>query len=439
MMVFRHHTWYFLLLSLCVLQGCFSGSQNSSAEHGGAKGPPPLPVKTLMVTPQDVPVSFEFAGQTAGSREVEVRARVGGILLRRLYEEGTLVREGQPLFQIDPVPLQLVHEQARASVKMAQAKLSQAQIEHRRAEILYADQALSQKERDDTRAVLEVAQAELVMAQARLKDAAIQVSYSRVIAPVTGIASQEEQSEGSLIAPNGPSSLLTKITQFHPLYVKFNMSDSETQQFQKWQSEGKLIMPKGLAVRMQLGDGSFFPQPGRLNFMGDRVDSTTASIRSRAVFPNPRRQIMPGQFVRVHLEGAIRPQVLMVPSKAVVSSQEGKTVWVFNPQHQKAESRPVKLAQDIGGQIIVEEGLHPGDRVIVDNLIKLRPNAPVMDAGSPQSSPVIAGEEGKMMEGRAHSANTAGSVSASEVNKPESSDVSKKAEPTEKNSLKNLE
>jgi membrane fusion protein (multidrug efflux system) len=375
----------FLAVSSFLVHGCLS-KEDSSNNKGGLM--PPMPVTMATTSLQDVPVSFEFAGQSSGSREVEVRAKVGGILLKRLYQEGSFVQAGHPLFQIDPVPLQLTHEQAQASLGISQAKLAQAELEYKRANALFADHAISQKERDDAHAAFNMAKADAAMNRAKLKEAMVHLNDTRVTAPISGVANQESLSEGSLVIPNNPSSVLTKITQFHPIYIHFNMSDTDAQEFRKLQANGKLSVTEGFKVRMKLSDGTILPQIGNLNFMDGQVDDQTATIRSRAVFPNANRQVMPGQFVRVLLDGATRHEVITVPRIAVFNAQQGKMVWVYNPSKKQAEARPVVISQQVGEHdVIVENGLQPNEKVIVDNLMKLRPGAPVIDIKDMKSMP----------------------------------------------------
>jgi len=339
---------------------------------------PPVPVSVVAVQPQNVPVSYEFVGQANGYRQVQVRARVGGILLKRVYTEGRPVKEGDLLFQIDPAPYQAAYDNAKASLGVEEAKLVNAKQNYDRVLPLFKENAVSQKDRDDAVASYQSALASVAAARATLQNAKINLGYTRVTAPITGMTSKEAVSEGSLISASNDASLLTTISQLDPIYVNFSVSDNDMLHLRKLEQSGKLklVEPKKLGVSLKLSDGSEYSQTGSLNFTDNIIDPTTGTVSSRALFPNAKGQILPGQFVRVVLNGVTRTNALVVPQKAVFSSQQGKMVWVAGPDG-KAKPTPIETADEVGHNVIVDKGLKPGDHVVIDNLIKLRPNAMV--------------------------------------------------------------
>jgi membrane fusion protein (multidrug efflux system) len=359
----------------------------------GMPAMPPPEVTVVTVKPADVPLPLEYVGQTAGSREVEVRARVSGILLKRLYAEGRPVKAGDALYQIDPEQAKAALDQARGALEVEQAKLIRAKQDQARILPLFAENAVSQKDRDEAVANFESAQASAAAARARVREAQINMDYTRVTAPISGMTSKEVRSEGSLVSPSGDASLLTKISQLDPMYVNFSMSDNELLRLRTWQAQGRFEPPEGerYTVEVKLSDGSMFPTVGRLNFTDNLIDPSTGAIRSRAEFANPDGVLLPGQFVRVYLKGGKLKNAMLIPQRAVLSTQQGKLVFVANAQN-KAEPRPVELGDEVKNEVIVVRGLQAGDRVIVDGNIKARPGAPVKvvdptAAGKPAAAP----------------------------------------------------
>ncbi|WP_434777214.1 efflux RND transporter periplasmic adaptor subunit [Neisseria sp. Ec49-e6-T10] len=349
----------------------------TSCKEGATQQPQALPVTLLQIKPENIPVSFEYVGQTAGYKEVEVRARVGGILQKRYYDEGQPVQAGAVLFQIDPAPYQAVVDQARAALALSQANLVQATQDFNRIAPLAKENAVSKKNLDDAAAAMQSAKANVAASKASLDQAQINLGYTKVTAPISGVTSKESVSEGSLIATSAEASLLTKISQLEPMYVNFSMSESESTKIKQMLAAKTLKMGKDqntFEVALRLGDGTIYSEKGQVDFTDSMVDPSTGSIKMRAIFNNPSKDLLPGQFVRVILEGAERPNVIAIPQSAVLSSQQGKTVWVQGKDN-KAEIRPVTLGQESGNNVIVESGLTAGDKVVIDNLVKVRPGA----------------------------------------------------------------
>lgn len=375
--------------------------------HGGFGGFPPAPVTLLQVKAETVPVRFEYVGQTAGSKEAEVRARVQGILERRTYAEGGVVKAGQTMFVIDPKPYAAQAEQAEAALAQAQAQLAQARRLVERLKPLVGDKAVSQREYDDAVSAEETAAAGVKLAQARLTEARLNLSYTTVTAPVSGFASRAQKSEGSLVSP-GADSLLTTVSQIDPLYVNFSMSENEKLRVDRLVAEGRLVLPDpkrgALEVTLRLADGSVFPRKGKLSFIDPRINPATGSFDARAEVANPDGALHPGQFVRVQLNGAARPNAIVVPQRAVMDGPQGKFVYVAakSPEGKDiALPRPVTVGDwveiDGANQWIVESGLQPGDQVVVEGMAKIFPiptGAPIA-VGAPPGADAAQGGAGQ--------------------------------------------
>ncbi len=361
------------LLAL-VLAAC--SQSNGSEKKGGhpGMGMPPPEVSVVAVAPQSLPLSFEYVGQTAGSREVEVRARVAGIVLKRNFEEGKPVKQGQSLYSIDPAPFEAAAARAEADVVAAQARLEQARRNAARMKPLYAEKAVSQKEHDDAVSAEEISAADVKAARARLTEAKLNLGYTKVEAPVSGVASRSLRSEGSLVG--GPETLLTTVMQVDPIWVNFGIPDNEQAQLARDVQAGRVNIPKNFEVDLRLADGSIYGATGKLNFSDVRVSPTTGTREARAELPNPKGVLRPGEFVRVILRGATRPNALTVPQRAVLEGPQGKFVYVVNEKSQ-AEPRPVEVGDWAGDSWVINNGIKPGDRVIVEGLMRLGPGAPV--------------------------------------------------------------
>lgn len=347
-----------LISSLAVLAAGCSHSDAQVGAVGAAKGAamPAMPVTVIDAQPTQVPLTVEAVGQTEGAREVEVRAQVGGILQKRLYEEGAPVKAGQVLFQIDRTPFEIALADARA-------KADQAAREATRLKGLLAQQAVSQKEYDD-------AQSNRAVTQAALQQAELNLSYTSVTSPVAGSSGRAVKSEGNLISTS--DSLLTTVVQLNPIWVRFALSDGDLAQL----PGGRLTPGSVRGVEITLPDGSVYPAKGRLNFAGSQIDPRLGTLQLRAEFANAEGRVLPGQFVRTRLTVGQRDGVFLVPQPAVIQSDQGRMVFVANAEN-KVEPRPVKVGEWQGKDWVILDGLKAGDRVIVDNLLKLRPGAPV--------------------------------------------------------------
>jgi membrane fusion protein (multidrug efflux system) len=347
---------------------------------GQQHGMPPAQVSVMTVEPKTLPAAFEYTGQTLGSREVEVRARVTGILQKRNFTEGGPVKQGQSLFTIDPAPFIAAAARADADVAGATARLEQARKNAGRMKPLFADNAVSQKEFDDASSAEAVADADLKAARARLTEANLNLLYTKVESPISGVAGRAQRSEGSLVS--GPDVLLTSVTQIDPIWVSFGISDNDQQRINAEREAGRLLAPKdgNFEVTLKMADGTVYTQQGKLNFSDVRVSSATGTSETRAELPNPKGVLRPGQFVRVTLKGATRPNAITVPQRSVLEGPQGKFVYIVNAES-KAEPRPVQVGEWLGDDWIITSGLKPGDKVIVDGTARIfAPMSPVVVA-----------------------------------------------------------
>jgi len=372
-----------LLLILCgllaVLAGC---GRQADAQQGGGHGPggpgggapPAMPVAVVTARFSNVPVVIESVGRAEGSKEVEVRARVTGLIEQQRYHEGDRVKANAPLFVIEQAPFEIALAQARATLLQESARLEQARREAKRLGPLIEQHAVSQKDFDDAASGQRVAEASVAQAQAQLRQAELNLSYTRVVSPITGITGRAEKSQGSLVSPS--DGLLTRVTQTDPIWVRFSFSESELAQL-RGGSAG--------AVKLLSADGTPLGGAGKLNFAGSTVDAQLGTVQLRAEFANPDLLVLPGQFVRAQVHAG-EERAVVVPQAAVFNGERGKAVWTVKDG--KALPAPVDVGAWVGDSWAVRKGLNEGDAVIVDNLLKLRPGAPV--APHPASAPASA-------------------------------------------------
>ena len=359
-----------LLTGLALLAGCSPAPQEGAGAPGA--GMPALPVTVIEVQPTRVPIAVEVVAQTEGARETEVRARVGGVLVKRLYQEGETVREGQPLFQIDRAPFEIALAQARAALVGARALADQAVREAGRLKGLHEKLAISRKEYDDAVSAEAIAQAAVQAAEANLRQAELNLSWATVTAPVAGQSGRALKSEGNLVV-QGSDNLLTAIHQANPLWVRFSLAESDTARL-----PGGRLNPRTVnGVELVLPDGSVYPRQGRLNFQASQIDPALGTQQFRAEFDNRDGALLPGQFVRVRLLTGVRDGVFLVPQAAVIQTEQTRLVMLAGPDN-KVQPRPVQAGDWYGKDWVILGGLRAGDKVIVDNLMKLRPGAPVL-------------------------------------------------------------
>jgi membrane fusion protein (multidrug efflux system) len=349
------------LITVVTLQAC------SRADQTPAAAPPPE-VAIATVAKGAVPLDLSYTGQTVGSREVEVRARVTGIVLKRSYREGAVVRQGEVLFQIDPAPFEASVAQSKAALAVAKANAAQARRDHDRVLPLFQQGLVSVKDRDDAVSKLEVAEANAQSAAAALRTAELQLGYTSVRAPISGVASRESRSEGSLVSADTDSALLTRIVQIEPLYVDFSVPSNEATLLRARMASGK----QNVKVKVTNDEG--VNDTAVLTFIDNAVDIASGTVQMRAVLANAQRGTWPGQFVRAEVEDMTVPDAIAIPRRAVLSSTQGYMVWSLDDKN-SAQPRPVKLGRNLGNNVLITEGLTGGERIIVDGLFKVTPGA----------------------------------------------------------------
>ncbi len=370
-----------------VLQGC--NQEQQSAGHGAMH---PASVSIMIAKPEDVPFKIELPATLAGSKEVEVRARVKGVLESRNFEEGQRVSKGQSLFTIDLAPYQLAAERAKSQLESAKATLQQTEREVKRLKQLRADNSVSQRDYDNALLAHKVAINDAEKAAVELKQAELDLDYAHVKSPVNGIMGREFVSEGTFVP--GAELLLSQITQLDPVRLRFGLSEREQLAMRRDQANGTLTLPKdGLwTTSIRLQDGSLYGHSGQVNFSDVRVNSTTGTSELQAIVPNPDFQLRPGQFVRVTLEGAVRKNAFVVPQRAVLDNGTGKFVYVAAENEKGvlvARPAPVEAGEwfkktengQSGNYWVIRSGLKQGDKVIVDGMARIFfPGMPVAPA-----------------------------------------------------------
>ena len=353
------------ILLAFIIAGCDKKSETAATPPAM----PPMSVSVITAQAVSMPMSVEAVAQTEGASEVEVRPRVGGIILKKMFEEGTPVKEGQTLFLIDPAPFQIALSLAKAQVAEQQARNTQTSRESSRLKELLATQSISQREYDNATSDASISQASMMQAQASIKEAELNLSYTQVRAPVGGIAGRFQFSEGALVSAG--SSLLTTIIQISPIWVRFSLSESELNTL-----GGQVNAKNVQEVSLVLANGKEYEPKGKLNFAANQINPSLGTQELRATFANKDKQLLPGQFVRARITTGMRDGVFLVPQTAVLTNDQGKFVYVVNEKNE-AVPQPVKVAEWVGTNWIILAGLNPNDKVIVDNLIKIRPGAVV--------------------------------------------------------------
>ena len=342
-----------------------------------------IPVRTITVAQADIDNVLELPGRVEPVRVAEVRARVTGIVQQRLYEEGTDVGQGQPLFRIDPAELRASYAQTQASLERAKATAANANAVVQRYRPLVEENAISGQEFDAAQAAAREANANVAQIQAQLKSASLQLGYTTVRAPIAGRAGRAAVTEGALVSqPEG--TLMTRIEQVSPIYVSFSQSATEVLQIRRAIAAGELALSADDAVEVRLvfPDGTEYEIPGLIEFLDFTVDEATGTIDLRAEFPNPDGLLLSGEFVNARIYAGKATDVIAIPQAAVTVADSGGTVMIVDKDG-KAALRPIKLGRLVGDKWVVESGLQPGDRVIVSNLQKLQPGMPVQIANTP--------------------------------------------------------
>lgn len=392
-----HRTDVLRTLLFCSCAGLLSACGKSAETAAEA----PVPVTTVQVAARPVPIILEAVGRTEGSKEVEIRARVSGIVQQQLYSEGAFVRAGAPLFQIERAPFEIALAQAKAAADHAQAAHDQAKREAERIAGLWTNAAVSERVAEEANTAYRSAMASLAAAQAQVREAELNLSYTSVTAPIAGVSGRALHSEGSLVTANTDSSLLTTISQTNPVWVRFALSEAEHENLRGAQD--------GADVEMVLANGEAYPVRGHLNFAGSTVDQHLGTVQLRAEFANPDLAILPGQFATVRVAAGSR-NVIAVPQTAVLQGNQGRYIWVVGADG-KAMQRVIETGPWAGKDWIVRKGLNEGDTIIVDNLMKLKPGIAVlaqtalaqdMEHSAPSANAVAAELSADALAGTAH-------------------------------------
>jgi membrane fusion protein, multidrug efflux system len=337
---------------------------------------PPPEVIVMKVAPRDVPVAGEFVAQTQSSHLVNIQARVSGFLDRRMYTEGGVVKEGQVLFQMDDKPFKAELAQARAALSKQEATLETARLNLNRVKPLVEQNALSRKDLDDATGQYQSAAAAVDQARAQVNAEELNLSYTTITSPVTGVSSAAKQADGTYI--NQQNSLLTTVEVLSPMWVNFSISENQMQKLKDQIAGGLLVPPpdNSYEIEVVLVDGSVFPHKGRITFAEPSYNPETGTFLVRASVDNPDGVLKPNQYVRARIKGAVRPGAIMVPQRAVQQDSRGQFLWTIGADN-TAEKRPVTVGDWYEDQWFILEGLHPEDQVVVDGGLMLQPGMKV--------------------------------------------------------------
>ena len=366
---------FFLALALVLSAGC-GGKDEKDKKNAGP--PPPAAVIVAPVVQRDVPVSKEWIGTTDGNVNAEIRPKVDGYLLRRNYPEGSLVRQGQLLFEIDPRQSQAALQQTQADLEQARANLAKAHQDVVRFQPLVAQKAISQQELDNALSAERAAKAAMDARQAAVHEARLTSNWARVTSPITGIAGVAQQQVGNLVSP---TTVLTTVSQCDPIRVQYPLSETEYLHLQERLQKNPAAARED-NLELVLVDGSVFPHKGHVLFAGRQVDVKTGTISMVALFPNPGNELRPGQFAKVRAVTEVKKGALLVPQRAVNELQGAFQVAVVGGDD-TAEIRTVQAGQRVGKMWVIDSGLQPGDRVVVEGFSRVKSGAKVKPTEAP--------------------------------------------------------
>lgn len=358
---------------LLLAAGC--GEESTGAEAPEAVPPPEVAVIT--VTPEPLVTTTELPGRLEATRLAQVRARVPGIVLKRVFREGSDVEAGDVLFQIDPAPYRAAQNSAKAALKKAEANLAQAELTVRRYRPLVKTNAISKQEFDDAQTAQKQAMADVAAARAALETARLNLGYATVTSPISGRIGRAEVTEGALVG-QGEATPLATVQQLDPIYVNLTQSSTEFLQLQRAMASGQLkTVDNGQAgVTLLMEDGRPYPHAGKLLFSDLSVDPSSGAVSLRAIFPNPDRFLLPGMYVRARIEQGVKEHAISIPQQALQRDPGGASVMVVS-EDGKVEVRAVKVHSTHGNAWVISSGLKAGERVIVEGFQKVQPGAPV--------------------------------------------------------------
>lgn len=339
--------------------------------------PPAVPVEVKTVVQEDVPTYADYSARSQAAQQIAVNARVSGILEKKFFTEGDTVKAGQRLYKIDDRKYRAMVLKAKAQVTVAEANLNQAEREYKRVKGLFKNKAVSAQEVDSALSTLELAKANLLGQKAALNETQIDLDYTDVRAEISGVTGIKQQDIGSLVGSRSDNSLLTTITQLDSIHVIFAIPDSDFVKQQKMIQAGKLkALPQSEWTAEIIGKQNHILATGKIDYVDSQINAATGSIQARAVFNNAKADLLPGEFVRIRLNNAIRQKVFVIPQKAIL--QMGQQAFVYKVEEGIANLAPVKIEARQGDNWLIDSGLKEGDTVVVNNLIKLRPKTPVV-------------------------------------------------------------
>ena len=368
------YAWYGIAVLSCTLLVTGCGREEKAVPSAA-----PIAVSAMTVAAKDVPISAEYVAQTQSSQAVNIQARVSGFLDKRVYVEGSVVKAGQVLFQMDQKPFQAQVDAQKAAMARNQAAMDVAQSNLARTKPLAAQNALSQKDLDDATGQFEQASAAVQQSKAQLQEAQLNLSYTTITSPVSGISSYAAIADGTYLSPT--NSQLTTVSVLTPMWINFSISENEMGRIRDDVKKGLIKLPATgeFIVEIEMVDGALFPSTGRITFTDPSFNPQTGTFLIRASVNNPQGVLRPNQYVRTRLQGAIRPNAILVPQRAVQQSAKGHFVWVVNKDSQ-AELRPVIVGDWYGDSWFISQGLISGDQVIVDGTLRLAPGTSVKAA-----------------------------------------------------------
>jgi membrane fusion protein (multidrug efflux system) len=360
-------------LAVLLITGC--GNEKADVQAAAA-APPPPEVAVIKVAPQSITLTEVLPGRVEASRTAQVRARVPGIVQKRVFTEGSTVKAGDVLFRIDQAPFRATLSSTEAALARAEANLAQANLQVKRFKPLVKEAAISQQEFDNAVTAQKQAQADVAAARAAKQTASLNLGYATVTAPISGRIGRAQVTEGALVG-QGEATPLATIQQIDPVYVNMTQSSAQLMSLRRALAEGKLEKGgEGAKITLMTEDGQRYPQTGTLLFSDVSVDPTTGSVTLRATVPNKDRSLLPGMYVRAQVNQAVQESAIVVPQQAVMRSAEGSSVLVVGGDN-KVARRPVTVSRAKGNEWIISEGLKQGDTVIVEGLQKAKPDAVV--------------------------------------------------------------
>ena len=353
------------------LVGCGQADQ-----QGSAPAPQAMSVGVVTLKSQTVTLTKELPGRIAASQIAEIRPQVSGIVQSRLFVEGSEVKMGQALYQIDPASFDATLASAKAAVARAQASIASNKAKTKRYTELLKIKAVSQQDFDEADALYKQAEADLLTAQAQLKTAQINLDYSTVSSPIMGQISKSAVTVGALVSANQSNALAT-VTQLDPIYVDLTQSSTELLQLKQALASGAIDAAAQAEVTLTLEDGSVYAHTGKLQFSEVTVDPSTGSVTLRAQFANPEKLLLPGMYVRAVIVEGIKTNAILAPQRGISRNQKGQATAMVVNKEGKVEARILQAERTIGSDWLVEKGLEEGDQVIVEGLQKIRPGASV--------------------------------------------------------------